>query len=167
MTRPTILLATFLMALSLPLRAQETDFARDWRRFVRVGKWVLAGATVALGVYAYAEHGAAERAYDDLRDRCDSSPATCNVTDGRYTDVESEALHQRAVRHDRRARAGILAGQITLLGGVALFLYDLRNDGGPDNIPYPSPWRPAQRAAAQPASALRDRTLILGARVPF
>jgi hypothetical protein len=157
-----MLLAAILLAMSLPLRAQETDLARDWRRFARVGKWVLAGATVALGVYAYAEHGAAERAHDHLRDRCDSSPAVCTVTDGRYTDVESEALHQRAVRHDRRARAGILAGQITLLGGVALFLYDLRNDGGPDNIPYPSPRRSAQRA-----SALRDRTLMIGARVPF
>jgi hypothetical protein len=162
MTRPAILLCAFLLAPSLPVHAQETDFVRDWRRVVRVGKWVLAGATVALGVYAYAEHAAAERAHDNLRDRCDSSPATCTVTDGRYTDLASEALHQRAVRHDRRARAGILAGQITLLGGVALFLYDLRNDGGPDNIPYPSPWRSVQRT-----SALRDRTLILGARVPF
>jgi hypothetical protein len=162
MTRPAVLLSVFLIGLPLPLRAQEADFASDWQRVVRVGKWVLVGATVALGVYAYAEHSAAERAHDDLRDRCDSSPTACNVTDGRYTDVESEALHQRAVQHDRRARTGILAGQITLLGGVALFLYDLRNDGGPDNIPYPSP-----RRSAQWASPLRDRTLILGARVPF
>lgn len=167
MTRPTVLVPAVLMALALPLRAQETDFARDWRRVARVGKWVLAGATVALGIYAYAEHGAAERAHDDLRDRCDSAPAACIVIDGRYSDVESEALHQRAVRHDRRARTGILAGQITLLGGVALFLYDLRNDGGPDNIPYPSPWRRAQKAPAPGASVLRDRTLILGARVSF
>jgi hypothetical protein len=167
MTRPTILLMGFLMVLSVPLRAQETDFARDWRRFARVGKWVLAGATVALGVYAYAEHAAAERAHDNLRDRCDSAPAACTVINGRYSDIESEGLHQRAVRHDRHARAGILAGQITLLGGVALFLYDLRNDGGPDNIPYPSPWRRAQKAPAPGASVLRDRTLILGARVSF
>jgi hypothetical protein len=78
------------------------------------------------------------------------------VVGGRYSDTESEALHQRAVRHDRRAQTGIVAGQITLLGGVALFLYDLREDGGPDNIPYPSPQR------------FRDqRLLTLGARVPF
>lgn len=162
MTQPSVLLPVFLIVLSLPLRAQETDFAGDWRRIARVGKWVLAGATVALGVYAYAEHGAAERAHDDLRDRCDNAPDVCTVVDGRYGDAQSEALHQRAVRHDRRARVGIVAGQITLLGGVALFLYDLRDDGGPDNIPYPSP-----RSSTHRGAVLRDRTLILGARIAF
>jgi hypothetical protein len=145
-----------LVAIAGPLRAQETGAARDWRDVARVAKWVLAGATVALGVYAYTEHNAAERVQAQLRDRCDSAPETCRLVDGRYSDGESEALHQRAVRHDRRAQTGIVAGQITLLGGVALFLYDLRRDGGPDNIPYPSPRRP-----------LHHRTLKLGARVPL
>ena len=157
MTRARILLPIALVALSIPLRAQEAQAVRDWRGVARVAKWVLAGATVALGVYAYMEHDAAERVQSQLRERCDSSPESCTVVDGRYGDVESEALHQRAVRHDRRARTGIVAGQITLLGGVALFLYDLREDRGPDNIPYPSPRR----------TALRDRTVILGARIPF
>jgi hypothetical protein len=161
MTRLRTLLAMALVAISLPLSAQESP-ARDWRNVARVAKWVLAGATVALGVYAYTEHDTAERVQARLRERCDASPDLCTVVEGRYSDVASEALHQRAVRHDRRARTGILAGQVTLLGGVALFLYDLREDGGPDNIPYPSPRRPAQRAPA-----LYERTVILGARVPF
>jgi hypothetical protein len=162
MTRVRTLVAIALIAIPLPLGAQESPAARDWRQVARVAKWVLAGATVALGVYAYTEHAAAERVHAGLRDRCDGSPEVCTVVDGRYSDGESEALHQRAVRHDRRARTGIVAGQVTLLGGVALFLYDLRGDGGPDNIPYPSPRRPAQRAPA-----LHERTVILGARVPF
>jgi hypothetical protein len=157
MTRARILLPIAFVALSLPLRAQEPHATRDWRGAARVAKWVLAGATVALGVYAYTEHDAAERAQRRLRDRCDSSPESCTVVADRYSDAESEALHQRAVRHDRRARTGIVAGQITLLGGVALFLYDLRGDRGPDNIPFPSPRR----------TPLHDRTLILGARVAF
>lgn len=157
MTRARILVPIALVALALPLRAQEAQAVRDWRGVARVAKWVLAGATIALGVYAYTEHDAAERVQGRLRERCDASPESCTVVDGRYGDTESEALHQRAVRHDRRARTGIVAGQITLLGGVALFLYDLREDHGPDNIPYPSPRR----------TALHDRTLILGARVPF
>jgi hypothetical protein len=150
------------VAIAFPLRAQETRTAQDWRGVARVAKWVLAGATVALGVYAYTEHDAAERVQARLRDRCDNAPEVCTVVDGRYSDVESEALHQRAVRHDRRARTGIVAGQITLLGGVAFFLYDLRGDGRPDNIPYPSPQRPAQGAPA-----LNHRTIMLGVRVPF
>ena len=145
------------LALARPLRAQPSEEARDVRGIARVAKWALAGATLALGVYAYTEHDAAERVHRHLRDRCDSSPESCAVVDGRYMDAESETLHQRAVRHDRRARTGIVAGQITLLGGVALFLYDLRDEGGPDNIPYPSPRR----------TLLHDRTLMLGARIPF
>ena len=162
MTQLRNLVPMALLALTMPLAAQESRAPREWRGVARVAKWVFAGATVALGAYAYTEHDAAERAEARLRDRCDSSPAACMVVDGRYADLESEALHQRAVSHDRRARTGIVAGQITLLGGVALFLYDLRGDGGPDNIPYPSPRRPAQREAT-----LRHRTFMLGARVPF
>jgi hypothetical protein len=162
MTQVRTLVPIALIALTFPLEAQEPHGGRDWRGVARVAKWVLAGATVALGAYAYTEHDAAERAEARLRNRCDSSPAACMVVDGRYADVESEALHQRAVSHDRRARTGIVAGQITLLGGVALFLYDLRGDGGPDNIPYPSPRRSGLRAPS-----LHHRTLMLGARVPF
>ena len=162
MTRVRALVPIAVLAFSVPLRAQEPAASRDWRGVARVAKWVLAGATIALGAYAYTEHNAAERSEARLRDRCDSSPSVCTVADGRYVDAESEALHQRAVAHDRRARTGIVAGQVTLLGGVALFLYDLRGDGGPDNIPYPSPRRPGERAPA-----LHYRTLILGARVPF
>ena len=157
MMRARMLLPIAMLALSIPAGAQETHTVRDWRRVARIGKWVLAGATVALGAYAYTEHSAAERVQRQLRERCDSAPESCAVVEGRYADPGSEALHQRAVSHDRRARTGIVAGQVTLLGGVALFLYDLRGDGGPDNIPYPSPRR----------SLLYDRTLILGARVPF
>jgi hypothetical protein len=157
MTQARILLSIAFVALAFPVRAQEDPSVRDWRNMAGIAKWVLAGATIALGAYAYTEHRAAERVHGRLRDRCDSSPESCTVLDGRYADAESERLHQRAVRHDRRARTGIVAGQITLLGGVALFLYDLRGDAGPDNIPYPSPRR----------TTLHHRTFILGARVPF
>ena len=159
MNRVRALTLVSLMAMALPLRAQESE--RDLRGVARVAKWALAGATLALGIYAYTEHDAAERVQARLRERCDAAPDVCTVVDGRYSDVESEALHQRAVRHDRRARTGIVAGQITLLGGVAFFLYDLRGDGRPDNIPYPSPHRAAQRASSL------HRTFMLGARVPF
>ena len=160
MMRARALLPIALIVISLPLRAQGSAEERDWRGVARVAKWVLAGATIALGVYAYTEHDAAEEVQGRLRSRCDTSPDLCTVLDGRYADTESEALHQLAVRHDRRAQTGIVAGQITLLGGVALFLYDLRGDGRPDNIPYPSPRRPTQRAPA-----LHHRTVMLGVRV--
>ena len=156
MNRARFVFALAAVALAAPAHAQDAA-ERDWRGTARIAKWVLAGATIALGVYAFAQHDAAEQEHARLRDRCDSAPALCTVTDGRYTDPESEALHQRAVRHDRRARTGIVAGQITLLGGVALFLYDLRNDGGPDNIPYPT----------HQGFTRTERFVYIGARVAF
>ena len=156
MNRARFVFAVAALTLTAPAYAQDAA-GRDWRGTARVAKWVLAGATIALGIYAFAEHDKAESEQARLRDRCDSAPGLCTVTDGRYTDPESEALHQRAVRHDRHARMGIVAGQITLLGGVALFLYDLRNDGGPDNIPYP----------AQRRFTPTERSVYIGARVAF
>jgi hypothetical protein len=156
MNRARFVFAVAALAFAVPAHAQDAG-GRNWRNTARIAKWVLAGATIALGVYAFAQHDAAEREHARLRDRCDSAPELCTVTDGRYIDAESEALHQRAVRYDRRARTGIVAGQITLLGGVALFLYDLRNDGGPDNIPYPT------RQGFTPT----ERSVYIGARVAF
>lgn len=156
MNRARFVLAIAALALTTPAHAQDAG-ERDWHGTARVAKWVLAGATIALGVYAFTQHDAAEAEHARLRDRCDGAPDLCTVADGRYTDAESEALHQRAVRHDRRARTGIVAGQLTLLGGVALFLYDLRNDGGPDNIPYPT----------QQRFTLTERSVYIGARVAF
>jgi hypothetical protein len=40
---------------------------------------------------------------------------------------------------------------------VALFLYDLRNDGGPDNIPYPT----------QRRFTPTERSVYIGARIAF
>jgi hypothetical protein len=156
MNRVRFLVAIMACSVTMPAYGQQAG-DHDWRRTARVAKWVLAGATIALGVYAFAQHDAAEREHARLRDRCDDAPALCTLADGRYADAESEALHQRAVRHDRRARMGIVAGQITLLGGVALFLYDLRNDGGPDNIPYPT----------QQGFTPSERSVYVGARVAF
>lgn len=156
MNRACLVFGLAALALTAPAYAQDGG-EHEWRGRARIAKWVLAGATIALGVYAFTQHDAAEQDQARLRARCDGAPELCTVTDGRYTDPESEALHQRAVRHDRRARTGIVAGQITLLGGVALFLYDLRNDGGPDNIPYPT----------QQRFTPTERSVYIGARVAF
>jgi hypothetical protein len=156
MTRTAVLISMATLALSVPATAQEAEQGA-WHRLVHVGKWILAGATVALGAYALSENRAADREYDALRVRCDGEPALCVVNEGRYVDVNTEAAYRRAIVHDRRARTGIIAAQVTLLGSAALFLYDLRDDRGPDNIPFPSPQR----------SLLSSRSLVIGARIPL
>jgi hypothetical protein len=54
-----------------------------------------------------------------------------------YADAESESLFDRANAADRRAQFGMIGAQVTLLGSASLFVYDLRNGNGPDDIPYP------------------------------
>lgn len=138
-----------------PVRAQPD--AGDPRSGVsRVAKWVLAGATVAIGAYAYTHNRSAQRMYDRMRTRCETVPSACVIDDGRYLDAESESMHERMSAHDRRARAGIVAAQVTLLGSVAFFIYDLRGARGPENIPYP----PHQ-------SRLALSSVHVGARLPF
>ena len=119
---------------------------RGWTA-VRVAKWALLGATVGLGYYALKQSTRADRAYSDLRHLCITVPSSCTLDAGRYPDAHAEALFATSLRHDRRAQAGIVGGQVTLLGSAALFVYDLRNGRGPENIPFPGvPARLAVRA---------------------
>lgn len=103
----------------------------------RIAKWALLGAAIGFGTYALVESGRAEDHYDELRRVCQVEPDACRLADGHYTNPTSERLYEHAAAADRRARIGIIGGQITLLGSVAFFVYDLRNGRGPDDIPYP------------------------------
>lgn len=151
---------------SLGAQAAPHAARRGWTA-VRVAKWALLGATVGLGYYALKQSTRADRAYSDLRHLCISAPSSCTLDAGRYPDSHAEALYATSLRHDRRAQAGILGGQVTLLGSAALFVYDLRNGHGPENIPFPgvpaglavrtaspAPARPPARAAWANADTL-------------
>ena len=146
----TLAMGHFVTAVTLPAQPRAAGVARATpaARVVRWGKWVLLGTAVAFGSYALAEHRRAEHAYEALRVRCRGDATLCDRVNGRYTDVTSEQFHQRATAGDRRARVGIIGGQIALLGSAALFVYDLRNGRGPANIPYHG-----ARAAAPSAAA--------------
>jgi hypothetical protein len=115
----------------------------------------LLGATVGLGYYALKQSTRADRAYGDLRQLCRTTPTACALDAGRYPDTRAEALYATSLQHDRRAQAGILGGQATLLASAALFVYDLRNGRAPGNIPFPGvdAARVTTPAAPAPASA--------------
>jgi hypothetical protein len=114
-----------------PPRPQE-----GWTK-ARIAKWTLLGAAIGFGSYALVESGRAEDYYGQLRRQCQTEPQACQLLDGRYADPEAERLYENAAAADRRARVGIIGGQVTLLGSAAFFVYDLRNGRGPDDIPYP------------------------------
>ena len=140
-------LAVALTVAALTALAPATSLAQsprastaergEWRP-VRVAKWALLGVAVGFGVYALRHSAEAGEAYDALRLACNRDAQRCALEDGRYTDAELEGLYQRTLREDRLARRGIVGGQVTLLGSVGLFIYDLRNARGPRDIPYPS-----------------------------
>ena len=122
------------VAQSAPRSAREARWGA-----ARISKWALFGTSVALGAYALAHSGRASRAYGELHRRCERDAATCRLADGRYADASAEALYRETVRHDRRARIGILGGHAALLGSAALFVADLRQPRAPGDIPFPVP----------------------------
>lgn len=125
---------------------------------VRIAKWALLGAATGFAVYALTRSTDAEDTYSELRNFCLDQPDRCHLERGHYDDPAAEALYRNVVRQDRRAQIGIFGGQITLLGSVGLFIYDLRNGRGPANIPYPS------SARALPQS---QRGVGVGVRLSF
>lgn len=150
------LVALVLLPAAAPLDAQlpAPRPGAGWHR-VRVAKWALLGAALALGGYALGNSNRADDAYTTLRAACDETPARCTTENGRYGDASLEALYDRAITADRRAQLGIIAGEVTLLGSAAFFVYDLRNRRGPANIPYPA------------ARSAMSRGVAVGARFAF
>ena len=124
-------------ALAAPVASAAPPKAgRGWTA-IRVAKWALLGVAAGFGTYALTHSDRADRAYGDLRALCSEEPNACEIDGGRYMGARAESLYRGSVREDRRAQVGILGGQLALLGSVALFVVDLRNGRGPENIPFP------------------------------
>lgn len=140
-------------SISVPAAGRPVPHPR--RTVVRASKWALLGATVGFGAYAIRHTARAQEHYDALIAACTTSPARCDLADGRYPDAGIERLYQRTLAQDRRARIGIVGGQATLLGSLALFIYDLRNGRGPSDIPYPGSGAAARAASPGVAAGFR------------
>lgn len=125
------------IVLGVTLAAPATLNAQG-RAPVHYGKWLTAGAAIALTAMAAREHSRSGRAWDDLLALCRSAEHTCLVgLDGRYVTDEAEVLYQRSIRYDARANRRLVGAQASLLVTAALFIIDLsgRSDR-PDNIPF-------------------------------
>ncbi len=102
---------------------------------VRHGKWAAAGLFAGSIALAVVQHSAANDALDDLRVFCRTGSCVIGP-DGRYADVDAEALYQRVVSGDRAARVWLIAGQAAFVGTAALFIIDLKGRRGRTNIPF-------------------------------
>jgi hypothetical protein len=135
------------------LEAQAAGAGRPRHPWMRPAKWLALGTAAGLAGYALTRTSSADDAYAALRGSCTRAPAGCVVDGGRYADAAAEALYQQALRDDRRAQLAIIGGQTVLLAAAALFVLDLR-DGGPADIPYPSPARSCAVARCFPIGRL-------------
>ena len=146
-------LLSFLVAALLaapPLGAQASPAP------IKYGKWLLLAGSLGLNLGAANAHQDADRAYDALRTRCAADPARCEMSGGLYLDPDSETLYQESVRHDRRSRNYLIAGETALLGAAALFVWEFtRPRGRPENIPF------------EPAVSYRDGVTRLGVQVAW
>jgi hypothetical protein len=104
---------------------------------VRWGKWGAAALFVGLTAYGASLHNEANGDYRALIDWCQGGGGSCVLgADGTYTDPRSETLYQSSIDGDRAARAWLIAGQVALVGAVALFITELQYTHGPENIPF-------------------------------
>lgn len=106
-------------------------------RWAGLGKWVSLAGTIGVAALGFSAHDEADDRFAALEAFCAADTSRCHVTDeGTYVDPEAEALFQEVLDNDRQARVYLVGSQIGLAATVTLFILDLRNGGGPENIPY-------------------------------
>lgn len=138
-----------LLVLASPLSAQSDSLMRRSSPFaVKYGKWALVAAAIGMGMKAASDHDAADRAFDRLTAYCDGQAQGClKGPGGKYVDPVAEGYYQSSLSKDRHARGWLLGGEVTLLGAVGLFVWELsRPKSLPKNIPFQPEleWTPAR-----------------------
>jgi hypothetical protein len=94
---------------------------------VHYGKWAAAAGAVAFTALAIQQHRHSNDAWNSLLAICNNNSQNCAVgPDGRYRNYQSEYFYQLAIYYDHRARWRLIAGQVSLLGAVGLFIADLK-----------------------------------------
>lgn len=123
-----------------PWRSEDAVSLQDrggWSA-LRVAKWTTAGLSAGAAVFGVLNNRRADDEYEQLEALCAEEASRCGerLPGGAYADAQVEAQYQEVRMLDRRARTGLIAGQIGFAASVVLFVLDLRNNDGPDNIPY-------------------------------
>lgn len=139
-SRGAVQMAALLLVLAAagPVAAQEIPVYQPSPYYVKYGKWVLLVATGFLSYQASQEHDKADAAYSNLESYCFDDPARCDLLpNGTYADPITEQFYTTSVHHDDQARKWLFAGEATLLGSAALFVWELtRPKKPPKNIPF-------------------------------
>lgn len=141
-----------LLALALATRASSAQTSlvdstprSAWKHAtVHYGKWVAAAGAVAFTALAIEQHNHSNDAWNSLLAICNKDSQNCAIgPDGRYRNYQSEYFYQLAVYYDHRARWRLVAGQLSLVGAVAMFVADLK---GRSTTPPNQPVHPLKLA---------------------
>lgn len=132
MKRVTSLLLVLLALSSTAAAAQQSPV------WVKYGKWALLAGSIGMNVLAAESHHTADQAFDEIRSRCFANTDLCALAPtGVYQDPEIEALYQRTLHYDRRARNWLIGGEAALVGAGVMFIWELsRPKALPANIPF-------------------------------
>jgi hypothetical protein len=116
---------------------------------VHYGKWLSAALAATLTGLAAREYVRSDDAYRQLRDICRADASQCaQNSSGTYVNTANEGLYQTSLEYQRRARARLLAGQVSLLLAAGLFLADHGREGSePGNIPFHISVKPRHHGA--------------------
>jgi hypothetical protein len=108
----------------------------SWRP-LRIAKWATLAAGTASAGYGFSANRDADDRYVEIEQICQATPARCaGSATGPYADPALEAMYQDVRALDRRSRMALIAGQVSLISSVVLFILDLRTDTAPPNVPY-------------------------------
>lgn len=162
----TLPLTLALLSAAAGLRAQTSTVDSTPRvawthAAIHYGKWAAVAGAVAFTALAIEQHRHSNAAWNSLLAICNQNSQNCSIgPDGRYRNYQSEYDYQLAIYYDHRARWRLVAGQVSLLAAVGLFVADLhggRSATPPNQTVHPLhvALRPTPEGAA------------LAVRVPF
>lgn len=136
--RSTIVLPALARDAATRAQAQDTTRRVSAVRPLRLAKWSLLLGSTAAGMYGFVQNNRADDRFEQLERLCQDQAARCEqrMADGAYADEEFEALYQEVSRLDSRSHTALLASQVGIATSVVLFLLDLGNGDGPDDIPW-------------------------------
>jgi hypothetical protein len=125
-----------LPAFALTTRPRVPVLNGSWRP-LRVAKWTTLVAGTASAGYGFSANRDADERYVEIERICQVTPARCTGgATGPYADPVLEAMYQDVRALDKRSRMALIAGQVSLISSVVLFILDLRTGSAPPNVPY-------------------------------
>ncbi len=145
-TAPRWLVFLALAGVLAPVRAQAQTSTRQDTAVVqryplaRFGKWVTLSGAAAAATFGIVTNQEADRRYADLERTCRDDPGRCTRgAGGAYEDATLEGEYQRILTLDDRATFALIAGEISVLASVVLFVFDLPRSRSGEDIPYSPP----------------------------